>query len=51
MLDSPTVEAYLEGQEESEEELVSLVQSTARVAKHFKCKIVNDVFNTLAWNG
>ena len=42
------LQAYLEGQEKCEQELVLLIETTAGVAEHTKRQVVNDVVNTFA---
>ena len=50
MLDGSTLQANLEWEEKSEEELVILVQSSAGVVEDLKGQVVNDVLDPLAWD-
>ena len=50
MLDGSTLQANLEWEKKSEEELVLLIQSSAGVAEDLKSQVVNDVLDPLAWD-
>ena len=50
MFYSATLHVHLECQQEGEQELVVLIQSTAGVFEHFVSQELNDVLNPLGWD-
>lgn len=45
------LQANLECQQQCEQKLVVLVESSARILEHFKCEAVNDAINAFAGYG
>ena len=50
MLYAAILQPNLQRQQESEEELVVLIESSTGVLEHFICEVVNDALDTLAGN-